>query len=117
MSTAGPWTQPSTNTVASDLEELRELLIVKKQLEAREKSVRSRIETHYENGLLKEYEDFEPGTFIAPGLEFTRGTRRTYGYSKELTTKIKQMQQYEQDNDLATCKTTSYFTMKVVDRE
>lgn len=88
-----------------------------KQIEARHKAARLRVQQLIEDGQMEAYEDFQTDTWIAPGLELHKSSRTTWKYSPELNDKIKELQQYERQTDRATCQTTTFITVKVTDQD
>jgi len=104
-----PWTSPASVNPEALVQDLRELKLQKKQLETREKDLLARISDAYGEGLLDQWEDAEPDTFVFAGISLKRSERTTFTYSAAL----KGLQKAEQANGTAEKKVSNYWTTKI----
>ena len=100
-----PWTSPASVNPEALVQDLRELKLQKKQLETREKDLLARISDAYGEGLLDQWEDAEPDTFVFEGISLTRSERSSFTYSAAL----KGLQKAEQENGQAEKKTSNFW--------
>jgi hypothetical protein len=95
-------------TPAEALAALRELKLAEKLIKARTEEALLVIDGLMVTGQLDEL-SYEPGVYEGDGLQLTRRSRTTWSYSPA----IKALQEAEQENGMATAKTSEYWFAKV----
>ena len=100
---------PTNLTAADAISVLGLLKTAEKKLKARTDEVLEILNELLAAGELEEL-SYEPGVYEADGVRLTRSTRTTWQYSPA----IKSLQQVEQENGMATAKTSEFWTTKLL---
>ncbi len=99
---------PFDLTASELLERLAQVKAAEKTLKAHSEELLAMISEAQERGDLEAL-SYEPGIYEVPGLKLTQASRTVYQYSPA----IKALQKAEQENGMATAKTTTYWTAKL----
>ena len=100
---------PTNLTAAEAISVLGLLKTAEKKLKARTDEVLGILNELLAAGELEGL-SYEPGVYEADGVRLTRSTRTTWQYSPA----IKSLQQVEQENGMATAKTSEFWTTKLL---